>query len=94
MARPALPARPVGKQAHSVSQFCEAYNPSRATFYNLLKSGHANSGTNSDELRGKGCKKFMFHIESQNSMYVKTAGRALLARDLVKGKKWFSLTVA
>ena len=51
-----------------------------------------NTGANSDELRGKGCKKYMFHIESQNSMYVKTAGRALLARGLVKGKKWFSLT--
>jgi branched-chain amino acid transport system substrate-binding protein len=25
-------------------------------------------------------------------MYVKTVGRALLAQDLVKGKKWFSLT--
>ena len=25
-----------------------------------------NTGCNSDELRGKGCKKFMFHIESQN----------------------------
>jgi branched-chain amino acid transport system substrate-binding protein len=34
----------------------------------------------------------MFHIESQNSMYVKTAGRALMASGLVKGKKWFSLT--
>jgi len=34
----------------------------------------------------------MFHIESQNSMYVKTAGRSLLAQGLVKGKKWFSLT--
>ena len=32
-----------------------------------------NTGCNSDELRGKGCKKFMFHIESQNSMYVKTS---------------------
>jgi branched-chain amino acid transport system substrate-binding protein len=51
-----------------------------------------NSGANSDELRGKGCKKYMFHIESQNSMYVKTCGRALLAQGLVKGKKWFSLT--
>ena len=29
-----------------------------------------NTGGNSDELRGKGCKKYMFHIESQNSMYV------------------------
>jgi len=51
-----------------------------------------NSGANSDELRGKSCKKYMFHIESQNSMYVKTCGRALLAQGLVKGKKWFSLT--
>ena len=51
-----------------------------------------NSGANSDELRGKNCKKFMFHIESQNSMYVKTCGRHLLQQGLVKGKKWFSLT--
>ncbi len=51
-----------------------------------------NTGANSDELRGKGCKKYMFHIESQNSMYVKTCGRSLLAQGLVKGKKWFSLT--
>ena len=51
-----------------------------------------NTGGNSDELRGKGCKKFMFHIESQNSMYVKTCGRSLMAQGLVKGKKWFSLT--
>ena len=51
-----------------------------------------NTGANSDELRGKGCKKYMFHIESQNSMYVKTCGRSLMAQNLVKGKKWFSLT--
>jgi len=51
-----------------------------------------NSGANSDELRGKSCKKYVFHIESQNSMYVKTCGRSLLAQGLVKGKKWFSLT--
>jgi branched-chain amino acid transport system substrate-binding protein len=51
-----------------------------------------NTGGNSDELRGKGCKKFMFHIESQNSMYVKTCGRSLMAQGLVKDKKWFSLT--
>ena len=34
----------------------------------------------------------MAHVESANSMYVKTVGRALLAKNLVKGKKWFSLT--
>jgi branched-chain amino acid transport system substrate-binding protein len=51
-----------------------------------------NTGANSDQLRGKSCSKYMFHIESQNSMYVKTCGRALLAKGLVKDKKWFSLT--
>jgi branched-chain amino acid transport system substrate-binding protein len=51
-----------------------------------------NTGANSDQLRGKSCNKYMFHIESQNSMYVKTCGRSLMAQGLVKGKKWFSLT--
>ena len=51
-----------------------------------------NTGGNSDALRGKDCKKYMFHIESQNSMYVKTAGRALMAQGLISGKKIYSLT--
>lgn len=51
-----------------------------------------NTGANSDALRGSNCNKYMFHVESQNSMYVKTVGRALLAQDQVKGKKWYSLT--
>jgi len=51
-----------------------------------------NTGGNSDALRGKDCKKFMFHIESQNSMYVKTAGRSLMQQGLISGKKIYSLT--
>ncbi|MFM9976183.1 MAG: ABC transporter substrate-binding protein [Beijerinckiaceae bacterium] len=51
-----------------------------------------NTGGNSDALRGSNCNKFMFHVESQNSMYVKTCGRSLMAQGLVKGKRWFSLT--
>lgn len=51
-----------------------------------------NTGGNSDALRGANCNKFMFHIESQNSMYVKTCGRSLMQQGLVKGKKWYSLT--
>jgi len=51
-----------------------------------------NTGANSDQLRGKSCNRYMFHIESQNSMYVRTCGRSLLAQGLVRGKKWFSLT--
>jgi branched-chain amino acid transport system substrate-binding protein len=51
-----------------------------------------NTGANSDALRGSDCKRYMFHIESQNSMYVKTVGRSFLKQGLVKGKKWYSLT--
>jgi branched-chain amino acid transport system substrate-binding protein len=51
-----------------------------------------NTGANSDALRGKDCKRFMFHVESQNSMYVKSVGRAFLKQGMVKDKKWYSLT--
>ncbi len=51
-----------------------------------------NTGGNSDALRGSNCNRYMFHVESQNSMYVKTVGRALLAQNMVKGKRWYSLT--
>jgi branched-chain amino acid transport system substrate-binding protein len=59
---------------------------------NRTKTLYVNTGGNSDALRGESCNKFMFHIESQNSMYVKTCGRSLMAQGLVKGKRWFSLT--
>ena len=51
-----------------------------------------NTGGNSDALRGSDCKKYMFHVESQNSMYVKSVGRSFLKDGLVKGKSWYSLT--
>ena len=53
---------------------------------------YINTGGNSDELRGKNCNRFMFHIECANSMYVRTCGRALMAQNMVKGKRWFMLT--
>ncbi len=53
---------------------------------------YVNTGGNSDALRGPNCNRFMFHVESQNSMYVKTCGRSLMQQGLVQGKKWFSLT--
>ena len=56
------------------------------------KSIFINTGCNSDALRGSDCNKSMFHIEGANSMYVKAVGRALLRDNLVKGKKWYSLT--
>jgi branched-chain amino acid transport system substrate-binding protein len=51
-----------------------------------------NTGANSDALRGSDCKRYMFHVESQNSMYVKTVGRSFLRDNLIKGKRWYSLT--
>jgi branched-chain amino acid transport system substrate-binding protein len=51
-----------------------------------------NTGGNSDALRGSDCKRFMFHIESQNSMYVKSIGQHYARQGLVDGKRWYSMT--
>ncbi|MFL9877966.1 ABC transporter substrate-binding protein [Herbaspirillum rhizosphaerae] len=51
-----------------------------------------NTGCNSDELRGKSCNKFMFHIEAANSTYVKACGRSLVRDNLIKGKKLYALS--
>jgi branched-chain amino acid transport system substrate-binding protein len=50
------------------------------------------TGCNSDELRGKNCSRTMFHMEANNTMYVKTVGRALLRDNMVKGKRWMAFT--
>ncbi|HVL71324.1 MAG TPA: ABC transporter substrate-binding protein [Beijerinckiaceae bacterium] len=59
---------------------------------NRTKTVFINTGANSDALRGTNCNPFMFHIEAANSMYVDAAGSYLLRENMVKGKKWFSLT--
>ena len=51
-----------------------------------------NTGANSDELRGKGCNKYMFHVEVANTTNVKACGQALMRDGLIKGKKLYSLT--
>ena len=51
-----------------------------------------NTGCNSDELRGKSCNKYMFHVEGANTTYVKACGQALVQGNLIKGKKLFGLT--
>ena len=51
-----------------------------------------NSGANSDELRGKSCNKYMFHVEVANTTNVKACGYQLLRNNMIKGKKLFSLT--
>src|SRR2546429_4231058 len=59
---------------------------------NRLKTVYINTGCNSDALRGSSCNPYMFHIEGANSMYVMAVGQYLLRENLVKGKKWYSLT--
>jgi len=59
---------------------------------NRLKTVYINTGCNSDALRGTSCNPYMFHIEGANSMYVMAVGQYLLRENLVRGKKWYSLT--
>lgn len=59
---------------------------------NRMKTVFINTGCNSDAMRGASCNPYMFHIEGANSMYVMAVGQYLLRENLVKGKKWFSLT--
>jgi branched-chain amino acid transport system substrate-binding protein len=51
-----------------------------------------NTGCNSDALRGSDCQNYMFHIEAQNSMYVKSIGQYYAKEGMVNGKRWYSLT--
>jgi branched-chain amino acid transport system substrate-binding protein len=53
---------------------------------------YVNTGCNSDELRGKSCNKYMFHVEGSNTMYTKTIGHWQKAKNLIKGARWYFLT--
>ena len=59
---------------------------------NRTKTVFINTGANSDALRGPSCNQYMFHIEAANSMYVEGVGNYLLRENMVKGKKWYTLT--
>jgi len=48
-----------------------------------------NTGGNSDTLRGADCKRHMFHVETQNAMYLNGEGFHFLNAGLVEGKKWY-----
>ena len=49
-------------------------------------------GARSDVLRGKNCNKYTFHVDIPNTVMVNAVGKALLRDNLVKGKKFFTLT--
>jgi len=80
------------KVACIVGEISSASGLTIAQVAQRTKNLFVNTGCNSDALRGSNCNKYMFHVESQNSMYVKTVGRSFLRDGLVKGKKWYSLT--
>lgn len=49
-------------------------------------------GARSDVLRGKNCSKYTFHVDIPNTVMVNAVGKALLRDNMVKGRKFFSLT--
>ena len=59
---------------------------------NRTRTVFINTGANSDALRGASCNPFMFHIEAANSMMVLAVGNYLKSENMIKGKKWYSLT--
>ena len=82
------------KVACIIGEISSASGLAIAQVVDRAKVLYINTGCNSDALRGSDCKKFMFHVEAQNSMYVKAVGRGLLRDNMVKGKRWYSLTLS
>jgi branched-chain amino acid transport system substrate-binding protein len=49
-------------------------------------------GARSDALRGKNCNKYTFHVDIPNTVMVNAVGKALLRDNMVRDKKFFTLT--
>jgi branched-chain amino acid transport system substrate-binding protein len=49
-------------------------------------------GARSDALRGKNCNRYTFHVDIPNTVMVNAVGAALLRDNMVKDKKFFTLT--
>jgi len=50
------------------------------------------TGAHTDSLRGKNCSKYTLCVDFSTTAMVNTVGRALLRDNMVKGKKFFTLT--
>lgn len=50
------------------------------------------TGPRSDTLRGKNCNRYLFCTDIPNTVMVNAVGQTLLRQDMVKGKKFFTLT--
>jgi len=49
-------------------------------------------GARSDALRGKNCNKYTFHVDIPNTVMVNAVGKALVRENMVKDRKFFTLT--
>src|SRR6195256_2722273 len=49
-------------------------------------------GARSDALRGKNCNKFTFHMDIPNTVMVNAVGKALVRDNMMKDKKFYTLT--
>jgi branched-chain amino acid transport system substrate-binding protein len=56
-----------------------------------MKRIHFNTGGNSDEVRGKNCNRYLFHVEGNNTMYVRTIGNWLKEANRIAGKRFHFL---
>lgn len=50
------------------------------------------TGARSDALRGKNCNRYSFHCDIPNTVMVNAVGTALSQQNMVKGKKFYTLT--
>jgi len=50
------------------------------------------TGPRSDTLRGKNCNRYLFCTDIPNTVMVNAVGQTLLRQNMVKGKKFFTLT--
>lgn len=83
------------KRDNVVAMLGEISSASALVIAQIAERNHRifiNSGSNSDDLRGKDCNKYMFHVEVANTTNVKACGQALMKQGLVKGKKLYALT--
>ncbi len=49
-------------------------------------------GARSDALRGKNCNRFTFHVDIPSTVMVNAVGKALVRNNMMKGKKFYTLT--
>jgi branched-chain amino acid transport system substrate-binding protein len=52
---------------------------------------HVNTGGNSDEVRGKHCSRYLFHVEGNNTMHIRTIGQWLKEAGRIRNSSFYFL---